>query len=352
MGPKTLKQGKNPERGNTDRLKRLRTSGNMIHTKIDTVKALRAIYVRDFDSLEKRHDRYSAFVASGASSRHSSTSSRLAQIHEAGRKEKEAELMLQQIEDKTRRREEEDAKIRESVVNIRDLEDYRRQVENNRRQRELRDEIDRRRLSGTIMRQKLFNLTVDDQTGPTRAPSIVSGLSRASRISSQPSLSHNPIVLVTNHGNLAAATEHRHGPCDGSAMTTAMTTPLVGSTKRIPTPTRLFGQPVVTMPSTPKVGFLGQLRKAFTPRGPLTRSASVPHIPLNAGASNTSMTTGITNPTFSTPPFTSVITPPVTTSQPMPTVSNSVTPPTSGVPHGPTSIVPRLPHELPLRSLH
>ena len=54
------------------RLKKLRTTGKMIHTKSgrklmqsirvgddrDTVRALRVIYVRDFDSLEKRHDRY------------------------------------------------------------------------------------------------------------------------------------------------------------------------------------------------------------------------------------------------------------------------------------------------------
>ncbi|EFX66052.1 hypothetical protein DAPPUDRAFT_332587 [Daphnia pulex] len=122
----------------------------------DTVRALRAIYVREFDSLEKHHDRYvqcnapncsqddfdgekdwiqaviydhqailakcddylaqtypkSTSVVSRASSRHSSVSSRQARIHEAELKEKEAELMLQQVEDETRRREEEDAKIR------------------------------------------------------------------------------------------------------------------------------------------------------------------------------------------------------------------------------------------------
>ncbi|KZR99466.1 Uncharacterized protein APZ42_004649 [Daphnia magna] len=55
-----------------DRLKRLRTNGKMVHTKAgkkllqsirigedrDTVRALRANYVRDYDNLEKRHDRY------------------------------------------------------------------------------------------------------------------------------------------------------------------------------------------------------------------------------------------------------------------------------------------------------
>ena len=136
------------------RLKKLRTTGKMIHTKAgkslmnsvrigedrDTVRALRAIYVRDYDSLEKRHDRYvhyntpncsqddldgerdwiqaviydhqtilaecddylartqpksNASVTLGAASRHSSVSSRQAKIHEAERKEQEAQLLLQ-----------------------------------------------------------------------------------------------------------------------------------------------------------------------------------------------------------------------------------------------------------------
>ncbi|KAK4027429.1 hypothetical protein OUZ56_016475 [Daphnia magna] len=105
-----------------------------------------------------------------------------------------------------------------------------------------------------------------------------------------------------------------------TAQTPAMTTPLVGSTARIPTPTRLFGQPAVTMPSTPKHPCHTFL--------------------LNAGASNASATTNITNPTFSTPPFTSVTTPPIPTSQPMQTVSNIVNQPTSEVSQAPTLIVP------------
>ncbi|EFX67313.1 hypothetical protein DAPPUDRAFT_331195 [Daphnia pulex] len=162
------------------RLKRFRTTAKMIHTNAgkklmqsvkvgedrDTVRALRALYVRDFDSLEKHHDRYvqcnapncsqddfdgerdwiqaviydhqailakcddylvqtnpkPASTVSRASSRHSSVSSRQARIHEADRKEREAQLKLQQEQDETRRREEEDAKIREA-------EDYKRKVE-------------------------------------------------------------------------------------------------------------------------------------------------------------------------------------------------------------------------------
>ena len=54
------------------RLKRLRSGGRTVHTKSgkklvqavrvgedrDTVRAQRAVYVRDFDNLERRHDRY------------------------------------------------------------------------------------------------------------------------------------------------------------------------------------------------------------------------------------------------------------------------------------------------------
>ncbi|EFX62575.1 hypothetical protein DAPPUDRAFT_120101 [Daphnia pulex] len=362
-------------------LKRLRTSGKMVHTKTgkklmesiaakedrDTVRALRAVYVRDFDLLEKRHDRYvqckasnysqddldvekdwiqaviydhlailakcddylaltnsrSASVVSRASSRHSSVSSRQAKIHEAERKEKEAELMLQQVEDETRRREEEDAKIREA-------EDYKRRVESERKQREIRDEIDLQRLSGAIMRQQLNDLTVDDQAVPTRASSVVSGLSRVSRISSHPSIPNNSTFLAqTPAAFTQTSTMTTTAPItrimatpqpqpstvviSTVAQTLPMTTPLVGSAARIPTPTRLFGQPAATMPSTPKVNIFGKLLKAFTPSS-LTRSASVPYIPLNAAQ-------------------------PVMTSQPTSTVYNIVTPPTS-VSQVPVSIIP------------
>ncbi|EFX70039.1 hypothetical protein DAPPUDRAFT_61713, partial [Daphnia pulex] len=94
----------------------------------------------------------------------------------------------------------------------------------------------------------------------------------------------------------------------------------------MPTPTRLFSQPAATVPSTPKPTLFGRFIQAITP-GTLTRSASVPHIPLNTTASNVIVTTSITNPMFSTPSFTRAQ--PVTTSQPMPTASNVVTPPTS-----------------------
>ncbi|EFX75213.1 hypothetical protein DAPPUDRAFT_107986 [Daphnia pulex] len=344
----------------------------------DTVRALRAVYVRDFDILEKRHDHYvqckapnysqddldgekdwiqavihdhlaiSAKCDDYLAQTNSRVSSRQAKIHEAERKEKEAELMLQQVEDETRRREEEDAKIREA-------EDYKRKVESERRQREIRDEIDLQRLSGAIMRQQLNDLTVDDQAVPTRASSVVSGLSRVSRISSHPSIPNNLTLLAQTPAAFAqTSTMTTTAPItriiatpqpqpstvviSTAAQSLPMTTPLVGSTSRIPTPTRLFSQPTATIPSTPKVNLFGKLLKAFTP-GSLTRSASVPYIPLNAGASNASVTTSITNPTFSTPSSTSVTAQPVMTSQPTSTVYNIVTSPTS-VSQVPVSIIP------------
>ncbi len=69
--------------------------------------------------------------------------------------------MLQQVEDETRHREEEVAKIREA-------EDYKRKMDSERRQREIHDEIDLQRLIGAIMRQQLNDLTVDDQAVPIR----------------------------------------------------------------------------------------------------------------------------------------------------------------------------------------
>ncbi|EFX68133.1 hypothetical protein DAPPUDRAFT_114838 [Daphnia pulex] len=276
------------------RLKRFRTTAKMIHTNAgkklmqsvkvgedrDTVRALRALYVRDFDSLEKHHDRYvrcnapncsqddfdgerdwiqaviydhqailakcddylvqtnpkPASTVSRASSRHSSVSSRQARIHEAERKEREAQLMLRQVEDETRRREEEDAKIREA-------EDYKRKVESERKQREIRDEIDLQRLSGAIMRQQLNDVTVNDQAAPTRASSVVSGLSRVSRVSSHPSIPNNSTLLAqtptvfTQASTMATTapmirpmatprTQPSAAAISTAAQTQAMTTPL------------------------------------------------------------------------------------------------------------------------------
>ncbi|EFX78691.1 hypothetical protein DAPPUDRAFT_245989 [Daphnia pulex] len=215
----------------------------------DTVRALRALYVRDFDSLEKHHDRYvqcnapncsqddfdgerdwiqaviydhqailakcddylvqtnpkPASTVSRASSRHSSVSSRQARIHEADRKEREAQLKLQQEQDETRRREEEDAKIREA-------EDYKRKVESERRQREIRDEIDLQRLSGAIMRQQLNDLTVDDQAVPTTNTRFICRERRA-----YTSVDHaNHGSDIQNHGHSADAAKHRRDFNGGS----------------------------------------------------------------------------------------------------------------------------------------
>ncbi|EFX68102.1 hypothetical protein DAPPUDRAFT_260617 [Daphnia pulex] len=315
------------------RLKRFRTTAKMIHTNAgkklmqsvkvgedrDTVRALRALYVRDFDSLEKHHDRYvqcnapncsqddfdgerdwiqaviydhqailakcddylvqtnpkPASTVSRASSRHSSVSSRQARIHEAERKEREAQLMLRQVEDETRRREEEDAKIREA-------EDYKRKVGSERKQREIRDEIDLQRLSGAIMRQQLNDVTVNDQAAPTRASSVESGLSRVSRVSSHPSIPNNSTLLAktpavfTQASTMATTapmirpmatprTQPSAAAISTAAQTQAMTTPLVGSAARMPTPTRLFSQPAATVPSTPRRPFSADYFKLSRP---------------------------------------------------------------------------------------
>ncbi|XP_057374666.1 uncharacterized protein LOC130695542 [Daphnia carinata] len=323
------------------RLKRLRTNGKMAHTKAgkklaqsvrigedrDTVRALRANYVREFDSLETCHDRYvqcnapncsandlegeiqwiqaviydhqstladcddyvawtkpksSSSVHSRASSRHSSVSSRQARIHEAEQREKEAELMLQQTLEETTRREEEDAKIRE-------LDEYKQRVESERKQRELRNEMDRQRLSGAIMRRQLAELIADEQPGPTRASSVTSNMSRVSGSSSR---SATPAVSLPNIATTSTATQ-----------ASTVNTPLVGSTSRIPTPTRLFTQSTATTPPTPTVGFLGKMRnlasKVFTPGSSLPRSSSMPHIPTFPVQPPTTLPPGNVNTGFS-----------------------------------------------------
>ena len=129
------------------KLKRLRTTGKMVHTKAgnllmqsvrisddrETVRANRIVYVREYDNLEQRHDRYvnqnmpnlsandvegerswiqaviydhqkvlavcddyleqtkpKSVVSSRASSRRSSASSQQARIHDAERRQREA----------------------------------------------------------------------------------------------------------------------------------------------------------------------------------------------------------------------------------------------------------------------
>jgi hypothetical protein len=76
------------------------------------------------------------------------------------------------------KKEDEDAKIR-------DLNEYRRRVENDKKKRERRDEIDRQRLTGAIMRQQLAEMTVNDQTEETRTSSAMSTVSRGSRSQSR-----------------------------------------------------------------------------------------------------------------------------------------------------------------------
>ncbi|EFX67618.1 hypothetical protein DAPPUDRAFT_330884 [Daphnia pulex] len=176
----------------------------------DEVRALRAVYVRDFEELERRHDRYvcaslanfssndlegqrqwiqaviydqqkllaacdkylnltkpqsSASVATRASSRHSSVSSAQAKILEAERKEQEARLKLQQAEDEAKHQAEEDESLRELQVR-------QRQIDADREQRKLRDEMELQQLTGAIMQQQLADIGgADGADNETRAMS-------------------------------------------------------------------------------------------------------------------------------------------------------------------------------------
>ena len=185
-----------------DRLKKFRSAAKSNHTKStkklllgikvgedrDQIRTLRALIVRDYDEMERRHDRYLRYliaspddieaeaewlrgvtqqhrdtlataddhlatfstpsVTSRHSSRRSSSSSTRARIREADRLEKEAELKLKQAEEEAKRREEEDDQIRQ-------MDEFKKKVEADRKQRELKDEVEKQRLTGSIMRQQL-----------------------------------------------------------------------------------------------------------------------------------------------------------------------------------------------------
>jgi hypothetical protein len=94
----------------------------------------------------------------------------IGRINEVEGKEKEAELLLRQAEDEARQREEEDD-------NLRKQEENKNRVEADRKQRELRDEMDRQRLSGDILcRQLTETVDPDNPSGSMRAASV-SGMS-------------------------------------------------------------------------------------------------------------------------------------------------------------------------------
>ena len=262
----------------------------------DTVRALRVNYVSRFDNLEIRHDRYVNSIAANAaqddldgeaqwlqaviydhqrilagcdayldrtrstsassivsrsSSRRSSRSSVQARINEAEMKEKEAELLLRQVEDEARRREEEDE-------NLRKQEEYKNRVEADRKQRELRDEMDRQRLSGAILRRQLTEtVDPDNPSGSTRATSV-SGMSSSAIsltglfqrnpapppiliVPSSPSILPGPITTMIGSVPEAVVTttsailRHDNWATSGPASTSSMTT-----------------QPVTTPPGTAK----------------------------------------------------------------------------------------------------
>ncbi|EFX73510.1 hypothetical protein DAPPUDRAFT_325221 [Daphnia pulex] len=278
-----------------DHLKNLRTGGKSVHTKSgkkmmkavrigsdrDEVRALRAVYVRDFEELERRHDRYvcaslatfssndlegqrqwiqaviydqqkllaacdkylnltkpqsSASVATRASSRHSSVSSSQAKILEAERKEQEARLKLQQAEDEAKRQAEEDESLRELQVR-------QRQIDADREQRKLKDEMELQQLTGSIMRQQLADITgADGAANETRAMSTSSAPSGSVRrrtllpsIFNQPAPLNQPPpaenVQTTNtadHAPVAPATTFYRTMATPAGRPAALSTPSIG----------------------------------------------------------------------------------------------------------------------------
>ncbi|KAK4028019.1 hypothetical protein OUZ56_017182 [Daphnia magna] len=158
------------------RLKRFRTTGKSIHTKSgkrlmtavqagddrDTLRALRATYVCDYDDLERRHDRFLQFSPANLSPEAINGEQNWLQIQEAERFQKQAKFKLQKAQDEAARRTAEDAALRQA-------EDYQRQVAADRRQRELQDQIHLQRLSGAILKQQLNQLTGNEQDPSERA---------------------------------------------------------------------------------------------------------------------------------------------------------------------------------------
>ncbi|KAI9549417.1 hypothetical protein GHT06_004464 [Daphnia sinensis] len=280
------------------RLKRFRTTGKSIHTKSgkrlmiavragddrDTVRALRATYVRDYDDLERRHDRFlqfssanlspeaitgeqnwlqaviyehqallhhcedylarfsnlsSASVSSRHSSRVSSVSSARAKIQEAERLQKEAEFKLQQAQDEAARRAAEDAALRQA-------EDYQRQVVADRRQRELQDQIDLQRLSGAILKQQLNELTGNEPNPSEPAlstgtnPQMVPSQTSSNRFPSPPSFFHGPAAPVITSAPPLFIPGHNYGTPQPTSMpfpSSIMAPPLYSS-----------GSPSLTVP--------------------------------------------------------------------------------------------------------
>ena len=206
-------------------------------------------------------------------------------------KEKEAELLLRQVEDEARRREEEDD-------NLRKQEEYKNRVEADRKQRELRDEMDRQRLSGPILRRKLTEtVDPDNPSGSTRAASV-SGMSSSAisltglfqqnpappPIQIDPSSSSIlPVPITTMISSVPEAVvtttsaifQHDNWATSGPASTTSMTTQPVttppGTATRNAPPTRLFAPSKMMIPPSSK---LGLFTPATTKPGPLANERS------------------------------------------------------------------------------
>ncbi|XP_057368282.1 uncharacterized protein LOC130689298 [Daphnia carinata] len=332
------------------RLKRFRTTGKSTHTRSgkklmtavrvgedrDTVRALRATYIRDYDELEERHDRFLQFFAPDApsealageqlwlqavvcehqallttcddylarlparstaslsSSHHSSVSSARAKIQEAERLQKEAEFRLQSAQDEAVRRAAED-------VTLRQVEDYQRQVAANRQQRELRDQIELQRLSGAILKRQLNELTDGEQDQPEQTPMLP--VTSASSEATAPSSiwSANPPCQTST---VRSTTVGLPPPQNAVPTHTTMTPSIGSSIPKSLTPTRLFtpSNPVPSTIATPSVagGVFNQVRGlAARAISALTPSKPAP-IPSHRRASQPT-TGGSTNPSSAMP---------------------------------------------------
>lgn len=116
---------------------------------LDEISNTQAACLNAIDNYLKRApDRSTASTTSRHSSRRSSTSSARAKLQKIEHQQMLAELQLQQAEEEESIQEEENAALRQ-------MADYKRKVAAERRRRELRDEIEKQKFSGAILRKML-----------------------------------------------------------------------------------------------------------------------------------------------------------------------------------------------------
>jgi hypothetical protein len=285
----------------------------------------------------------SASVATRASSRHSSVYSAQAKILEAERKEREARFKLQQAEDEAKRQAEEDESLRELQVR-------QRQIDADREQRKLKDEI-LQQLTSAFMRQQLSDIAgVDNAANETRAMSTSSAPSGFMRrrtflssifnhpapLSQPPPAEKAQTTNTADHVPVAPATTFHRTMAKPAGGPSALSTSSIRSSKKWLPPAPLFATPdpsTSTAPlSTPKPGIFSQIRdlatRVFTPCSrTMARSSSLPTLPVSSNVS-TVPTTSVTNPTFIKPSSTTKFVTPPTACFFTPLTTSCVRPPT------------------------